>query len=60
VLLGRDEADERPVHPLISHVSAPPLDLEAARGLEAFAGDQAVIQAMRALCYEPALRSGED
>jgi FlaA1/EpsC-like NDP-sugar epimerase len=26
VLLGRDEVDDRPFHPLISHVSVPPLD----------------------------------
>ena len=57
VLLGEREEDSRPVHPLISHVPVPPLLPEAAWELDGSAGTEAVIEAMRALCNEPALRS---
>jgi len=56
VLLGRDEADVRPVHPLISHVAVAALHPEAAWGIDAFAGPVAVTGAMRALCDERAVR----
>jgi FlaA1/EpsC-like NDP-sugar epimerase len=56
VLLGSDEVDVRPVHPLISHVSVPPLDPEAVWAIDAFAGKASVTGAMRALCDERALR----
>lgn len=32
-LFGADEVDERPVHPLISHVAVPPADLDGVRAL---------------------------
>jgi hypothetical protein len=44
------------VHPLISHVSVPPLDPEAVWAIDAFAGKASVTGAMRALCDERALR----
>ena len=56
VLLGSDEVDARPVHPLISHVEVPPLEPEAAWSLDAFAGQTAITDAMRALCDAGALR----
>ncbi len=50
-LLGRNERDVRPAHPLISHVRAPVLDLgeilEAVQGLD---GDDLVIE-LQALCH---------
>jgi hypothetical protein len=50
--LGNDEADLRPVHPLIAHVDVPTLDPDAAWAIDAFAGSAAVTHAMRALCDE--------
>jgi len=57
VLLGTDEVDVRPAHPLISHVDVPPLDPQAAWAIDAFADPAAVVDAMRALCHDRALRS---
>jgi FlaA1/EpsC-like NDP-sugar epimerase len=34
VLLGKSEEDERPVHPLISHVPVPPLDPKLLAGID--------------------------
>jgi FlaA1/EpsC-like NDP-sugar epimerase len=57
VLLGEDEVDRRPVHPLISQVDVPPLQPEPAWSLDAFASGEALTDALRALCEERALRS---
>jgi FlaA1/EpsC-like NDP-sugar epimerase len=58
VLLGQDEADERPVHPAISHVPVPPLDPELAWALDAF-GATNIVRALRDLCQDRALRAPE-
>ena len=51
VLLGKGEVDRRPVHPLISHVPVPPLDLSAlALDAEADADADAVRDALRRAC----------
>jgi FlaA1/EpsC-like NDP-sugar epimerase len=49
-LFADSEPDERPVHPLVSHVEVPPLSLLAARALAP--GEEAtnVITALRVLC----------
>jgi FlaA1/EpsC-like NDP-sugar epimerase len=57
VLLGEDEVDARPVHPLISHVPVPPLTPERAWELDAFAGREEVTGAMVELCREPTVRT---
>ena len=50
VLLGSGELDNRPVHPLISHVAVPPLDPAAARAIDATAPADYVVTRLRALC----------
>jgi FlaA1/EpsC-like NDP-sugar epimerase len=58
ILLGEGEEDERPVHPLVSHVQVPPLEPERAWSIDALAADRpAVTEALRSLCYEPAVRT---
>jgi len=52
VLLGAGEVDCRPVHPLISHVAAPPLDPGAARDIDASAPADRMVPWMRALCRQ--------
>ncbi len=42
-LFGRDEADERPAHPMISHVPVPPLDPAMVRDLDPGMGKVALI-----------------
>jgi FlaA1/EpsC-like NDP-sugar epimerase len=48
-LLAEGEADERPAHPLISHVQVPVLDDDAIAFLQAVRGDDAAASAMRDL-----------
>ena len=50
VLLGQDEPDHRPVHPLVSHVDVPPLYPEDAYRLEPTEPAPVVIEQLRALC----------
>ncbi len=50
VLLGHGEVDRRPVHPLISHVAAPPLHPADARRIDASASPDDVVRRLRALC----------
>ena len=50
VLLGAGEVDHRPVHPLISHVAAPPLDPAAARSIDASAPADRLVPHLRELC----------
>jgi FlaA1/EpsC-like NDP-sugar epimerase len=57
VLLGESEVDERPTHPLISHVAVPPLEPQLAWALDPFAGEESVTRAMRSLCSEPAVQT---
>ncbi|MBW3611234.1 MAG: polysaccharide biosynthesis protein [Actinobacteria bacterium] len=49
-LLGHDEADARPVHPLVSHVAVPSLSPDAALRLEPSDPVPAVIEQLRDLC----------
>jgi FlaA1/EpsC-like NDP-sugar epimerase len=50
VLLGEDEPDNRPVHPLVSHVEVPPLSPSEARRLEPSEPTSAVIEQLVGLC----------
>ncbi len=52
VLLGTGEVDNRPVHPLISHVSAPPLDPAAAQHINAAAPPDRIVTRLRDLCRQ--------
>jgi FlaA1/EpsC-like NDP-sugar epimerase len=58
VLLGEGETDQRPVHPLISHVPVPPLAPEAIRGLDALDDNDDVVRGLRALCRATAIHRG--
>jgi FlaA1/EpsC-like NDP-sugar epimerase len=49
-LFGVGEQDRRPLHPLISHVSVPPLDPAEVRRLDPTASRDDLIAAMAALC----------
>jgi FlaA1/EpsC-like NDP-sugar epimerase len=53
-LLGADELDVRPRHPLISQVAVPPLDPAALAPLDLAAGDAEVARALAALARAPA------
>ncbi|NNE73495.1 MAG: polysaccharide biosynthesis protein [Acidimicrobiales bacterium] len=46
ILLGQGEADERPAHPLISHVSVPPLPLESIAFLDDLPADDGLTAAL--------------
>ncbi|MDP9420535.1 MAG: polysaccharide biosynthesis protein [Actinomycetota bacterium] len=50
VLLGEGEPDDRPVHPLVSHVRVPPLYPEDAYRLEPSEPAAVVIEQLRQLC----------
>jgi FlaA1/EpsC-like NDP-sugar epimerase len=49
-LFGAGEKDVRPLHPLISHVSVPPLSPDRVRGLKPYAEPGEVVQDLTALC----------
>ena len=49
-LFGDNEVDERPFHPLLSHVTVPPLDPAALKDLDPGDGDEKIISAMANLC----------
>lgn len=49
-LLGDEEPDHRPVHPLISHANVPPVSSFEVRGLNPGATKAAVVQALSGLC----------
>ncbi|GHJ53547.1 hypothetical protein Nm8I071_28540 [Nonomuraea sp. TT08I-71] len=49
-LFGADEADSRPLHPLISHVRVPPLDPGEVRGLDPYTDPDELIKRLAALC----------
>jgi FlaA1/EpsC-like NDP-sugar epimerase len=50
VLLGSDETDCRPAHPLISHVAVPPLTPSVARDLDPSASPERIVAQLRNLC----------
>jgi FlaA1/EpsC-like NDP-sugar epimerase len=54
-LFGPGEADDRPLHPLISHVQVPPLDPVLARTLNPVTPPPGLIGAMADLCVVPAV-----
>ena len=49
MLLGRDEVDRRPAHPLISHVAVPDLDIVQVRAATDGTAAEALIAAMATL-----------
>ncbi|MEV4629617.1 polysaccharide biosynthesis protein [Micromonospora sp. NPDC049523] len=53
-LIGTGEEDLRPLHPLISHVSVPPLDPIEASALDPFDTPAKVIERLAWLCEQPA------
>jgi FlaA1/EpsC-like NDP-sugar epimerase len=58
-LFGVGERDERPRHPLISHVAVPPLDPDLARAIDTGSGHTAVIDQLIELSGEGAIRPSE-
>jgi FlaA1/EpsC-like NDP-sugar epimerase len=55
VLLGSGEADRRPSHPLIAHVSVPPLPAEVVWDLDPTLPTDRVVRTLRDLCETPSL-----
>ncbi|GLY08575.1 polysaccharide biosynthesis protein [Actinoplanes sp. NBRC 101535] len=53
-LFGEGEHDDRPLHPLISHVAVPPLDPAALDSLDPQAPPDDVAAVLEALCTHPA------
>jgi FlaA1/EpsC-like NDP-sugar epimerase len=51
--LGAAEVDRRPVHPLITHVDAPPLEVAAAHAIDAAAARATVIDRLRQCALPP-------
>ncbi|MGH9073527.1 MAG: polysaccharide biosynthesis protein, partial [Acidimicrobiales bacterium] len=56
VLLDAGEEDRRPVHPLISHVAAPPLYLTRVYGVDPMASSSEVVARLHELSRQPGLR----
>jgi FlaA1/EpsC-like NDP-sugar epimerase len=56
-LFGVGECDDRPIHPLISHVQVPPLCASEARTLDPGQDPERLIGAMQLLCAHDALPS---
>jgi FlaA1/EpsC-like NDP-sugar epimerase len=54
-LFGAGETDLRPLHPLISHVSVPPLDPALVRALDVRSSPAALTGALADLCVVPVL-----
>ena len=54
VLFGEGEIDVRPFHPLISHVTVPPLDPLSVRDIDANAAPAALIAELARVCTLPA------
>lgn len=53
VLLGSDEIDSRPTHPLISQVRVPTLGADSVLALNPWAPQEEVLTHLRALCNRP-------
>jgi FlaA1/EpsC-like NDP-sugar epimerase len=58
-LFGDGEPDERPVHPLVSHVRVPPADAAAVLGIDAWATPGRVAANLAAVCESMAARGVE-
>lgn len=58
-LFGAGESDQRPVHPLVSHVAASPFDSLSARALDPWADASTVAQQLRTASV-PRLAAGND
>jgi FlaA1/EpsC-like NDP-sugar epimerase len=52
VLFGDGEPDERPVHPLVSHVEVPPIRVSTAQALTPWSTQPLVAGALRSLCLD--------
>ncbi|CAA9225886.1 MAG: UDP-N-acetylglucosamine 4,6-dehydratase [uncultured Acidimicrobiales bacterium] len=52
VLLGTDEVDSRPFHPLISHVTVPPLDPIDAMAIDPWDAPELVVKEICEVCYQ--------
>ncbi|MDG4809024.1 nucleoside-diphosphate sugar epimerase/dehydratase [Micromonospora sp. WMMD1120] len=52
-LLGTGEVDNRPLHPLVSHVSVPPLDPMEVSGLDPYEDAAKVVEHLALLCAQP-------
>jgi FlaA1/EpsC-like NDP-sugar epimerase len=50
VLFGKGEADQRPIHELISHVTVPPLDPSLVRNLDPMQGAESIRERLHVLC----------
>ncbi|AWB94004.1 polysaccharide biosynthesis protein [Aeromicrobium chenweiae] len=50
VLFGSDEADVRPVHPLISHVHVPPVEPSSVRAMSTVDTNDAIVRDVASLC----------
>ncbi|MEU6078088.1 nucleoside-diphosphate sugar epimerase/dehydratase [Micromonospora sp. NPDC047074] len=53
-LLGTGEADTRPLHPLVSHVTVPALDPIEVSGLDPYDDPEKVVAQLALLCAQPA------
>ena len=53
-LLGDDEVDDRPVHPLISHVPVPPLFPDDVQRFNPLDAKEATVSLMRSICEQGA------
>jgi FlaA1/EpsC-like NDP-sugar epimerase len=53
-LFGAGEVDDRPIHPLISHVAVPPLDPSTVTGIDVLAQVPALTAELAQICHLPA------
>jgi FlaA1/EpsC-like NDP-sugar epimerase len=53
-LFGAGEVDDRPIHPLISHVAVPPLDPSTVTGIDVLAQVPALTAELAQICFLPA------
>jgi FlaA1/EpsC-like NDP-sugar epimerase len=51
-LFGVDEADSRPLHPLVSHVAVPALEPGEVHALDPYADPADVVKRLEALCAQ--------
>jgi len=59
VLFGTSEIDDRPIHPLVSHVAVPPLSMEAARRACSANGEETISPAALAVAAAWGLDRGD-